>query len=314
MSQPSDTAASGPIVRQLHPALGAEIGGLDLDRPLDPAMVRMVHDAWMAHLVLVFPGQPISDTQQIAFARNFGDLEVHHQAIIRSARAPEIFRVSNVEEDGTLMAPNHPSVAQISLAQRWHTDSSFRPVPAMGSILRGVEVTEAGGETCFTNMYRVYQALPAALKRRVEGRRARHDFAHLATLAPIKPLSEAERAAMPPVWQPMVRRHPVTGRKSLYISPIYNARIEGMADDDAVDLIAELAAFAGRPAFVYRHRWTADEIVMWDNRCTMQRVSAYDLRGDLSGDGIERAERVAQVAEFAPVSRVGLGRCLSLAR
>ena len=292
MSQLSDTVQPAPIARTLHPALGAEIGGVDLGRPLDPAAFRAVHDAWMAHLVLVFPAQPISDDEQIAFARQFGELEMHHQDILRSARAPEIFRVANVDEDGRLMAPSHPSVAQISLTKHWHTDSSFRPVPSMGSILRAVEVTEAGGETCFTNMYRVYQALPAALKRQVEGRRARHDFGHLETLAPIKPLSEAERAAMPPVWQPMVRRHPVTGGKSLYISPIYNAKIEGMADDAAVDLIAELAAFAGRPAFVYRHRWSAHDIVMWDNRCTMHRVSAYDLdhrrvmhRATIAGDG-----------------------------
>ena len=268
--------AAGLTVRPLSPALGAEVTGLDLRQPPDPATLRALRAAWIEHLVLVLPGQAITDDQQIAFARGFGDLEVHHQRIIRSARAPEIFRVANVDEDGSLMPADHPSVAQVNLARRWHTDSSFRRVPCMGSILRGVEVTDSGGETCFTNMYPAYEALPGRLKQAVAGRRALHDFEHLHTLAPLKPLTDGERAAMPPVWQPLVRRHPGSGRLSLYISPIYNDEVEGMPQAEARELIAELTAFAGRDAFVYRHRWRQDDIVMWDNRCTMHRVEPYD--------------------------------------
>ena len=292
MSVTSDSAEAVLTVRPLHPALGAEISNLDLGTPLAPETIRALTAAWMEYLVLVLPKQPVSDAEHAGFAGQFGALEVHHQSIIKSKALPEIFRVSNVDEDDNLMAPAHPSVAQISLAQRWHTDSSFRAVPSMGSILHGLEVTREGGETCFTNMYRVYEALPARLRGLVEGRKARHDFAHLTNLAPIKPLTEDERQAMPPVWQPMVRRHPVTGRKSLYISPIYNDAVEGMPDDEAVELVLELAAFAGKPEFVYRHRWTAHDIVMWDNRCTMHQVTPYDLgqrrimhRATVAGDG-----------------------------
>jgi len=279
-------------IRPLHPALGAEVTGLDLAAPLAPEAFEALHRAWMAHLVLVFPNQAVSDRQHIAFARRFGELEVHHQDIIKSRAAPEIFRVSNVDDDGNLMTAAHPSVAQISLAQRWHTDSSYRPVPSMGSILHGIEVTREGGETWFSNMYKVHDALPAATRQQIEGRKARHDFAHLTTLAPIKPLTEAERQAMPPVWQPLLRRHPVTGRNSLFISPIYNDAIEGMAAADAVALVAELVELAGRDEFIYRHRWSADDIVMWDNRCTMHQVTPYDLaqrrvmhRATIIGDG-----------------------------
>ena len=279
-------------IRPLHPALGAEVRGLDLTKALEPDVFQALHRAWMDYLVLVFPGQSLSDEQQIDFARAFGDLEVHHQDIIKSRAAPEIFRVSNVDDDGNLMSPDHPSVAQISLAQRWHTDSSYRAVPSMGSILHGIEVTKEGGETWFTNMYLVYVALPDPLRQKIAGRRARHDFAHLATLAPIKALSAEERRAMPPVWQPMVRRHPVTGRQSLFISPIYNDAVEGMDDAEAVALVAELAEIAGQDKFIYRHRWTADDIVMWDNRCTMHQVTPYDLsqrrvmhRTTIVGDG-----------------------------
>jgi taurine dioxygenase len=292
MSGAHENTVSELKIRPLHPALGAEVTGVDLARPLSPEIFEAIHQAWMQHLVLIFPRQAISDAQQIDFARQFGDLEVHHQDIIRSKSAPEIFSVSNVDDDGKLMDPGHKSVAQISLAQRWHTDSSFRPVPSMGSILHGLEVTAEGGQTWFTNMYNAFDALSEDQRQKIDGRKARHDFGHMATLAPIKPLSASEREAMPPVWQPMVRRHPVTGRKSLFISPIYNNAVEGMADNDAIALIAELAEFAGSDAFVYRHTWSADDIVMWDNRCTMHQVTPYDLgvrrvmhRATVMGDG-----------------------------
>lgn len=283
---------AGLEIEPLHPMLGARVRGLDLSQKLSPEIFGAVHQAWMDHLVLVLPDQRISDAQQVTFARMFGDLERHHQDIIKSAHAPEIFRVSNVDDAGNLMEPDHPTVSQVKLAQRWHTDSSYRATPSMGSILHGLEVTDEGGETCFTNMYAVYDALPERLREAVGDRKLRHDFEYLTTLAPIKPLTDEERAAMPPVWQPMRRQHPVTGRTSLYISPIYNEAVEGLERDDAMALIGALTEFAARPEFVYRHRWTADDIVMWDNRCTMHRVTPYDLghrrvmhRTTIVGDG-----------------------------
>ena len=138
------------------------------------------------------------------------------------------------------MPPTHPTVKQVSLAQFWHTDSSFREMPCTGALLHGVEVSRTGGETHFTNMYDVWTELPESLKRQVRGRQALHDFGHLHTLADLKPLTDEERAAMPPVWQPMVRVHPVTGRTSLYISPIYNDEVEGLPRDEARQLIKEL--------------------------------------------------------------------------
>jgi alpha-ketoglutarate-dependent taurine dioxygenase len=263
-------------VRPLHPSLGAEVCGVDMGRPLDPATFRALHDAWMAHLVLVFPAQRITDEQHVAFTRHFGEPEIFHQSIIRSKRVKEIFRVSNVDDDGKLMPPDHPTVQQVSLAQLWHTDSSYRTIPCMGALLHGVEVSRTGGLTQFTNMYRVYDELPDSLKRQVQGRRARHDFGNLHRLRRLKPLTEEEKAAMPPVWQPMVRTHPVTGRTSLYISPIYNDAVEGLSDADARRLIEELTDFASQPRFVYAHRWEPDDVVLWDNRCTMHAVTPHD--------------------------------------
>ena len=263
-------------VRPLHPAIGAEIRGVDLRQPMDPETFQEVHDAWMEHLVVVFPDQPITDAEHVAFTRHFGEPEIFHQTIIRSRSAKEIFRVSNVDEDGNLMPPSHTTVQQLSLAQLWHTDSSYRQMPCVGSLLHGVEISRTGGETQFINMYMVYDELPDDLRRQVDGRRARHDFGNLHRLRDLKPLTEAEKTAMPPAWQPLIRRHPVTARKSLYISPIYNDAVEGLDEISARQLIDDLIGFAAQPKFMYRHRWSPHDVLMWDNRCTVHAVTPHD--------------------------------------
>lgn len=277
MSATAEATRSRLSVRKLHPALGAEVRGLDM-RNADPDLLQEVHDLWMEHLVLVFPGQHVTDEQHVAFTRLLGKPEIFHQDIIKSARVPEIFRVSNVDDQGVLMPPDHPVAKQVALAQFWHTDSSYLPVPCTGALLHGIEVSRTGGETQFTNMYMVYEQLPERLKQQVEGRKARHNFGNLHTLTKLKEMTEEEKAKVPAIWQPMVRRHPVTGRKSLYISPIYNDEVEGMDKAAAKQLIDELTAFAGQDRFVYSHRWETDDIVMWDNRCTMHAVTPFDSR------------------------------------
>lgn len=278
MSAAAQNGASRLTVRKLAPSLGAEVRGVDMGKPLDPGTRQEIHDLWMEHLVLVFPGQRVTDEEHVGFTRHLGEPEVFHQKIIRSERTKEIFRVSNVDENGVLMPPDHPVAQQVALAQSWHTDSSYKAVPCTGALLHGVEVSRTGGETQFANMYRAYDALPASLKRQIERRRARHDFGFLHTQGKLKPLTAEEQAAMPAIWQPMVRRHPVTGRKSLYISPIYNDEVEGMAPEEGRALIAELIDIAADPAFVYTHRWETDDVLMWDNRCTMHKVTPFDAR------------------------------------
>lgn len=263
-------------VKKLHPLIGAEVKGFDFRDQLSAETTAELNALWAEHLVLIFPDQPLTDAEHVAATRYFGEPEIFHQAIIKSRFTPEIFRVSNVDEDGNLMQPEHPTMQQLGSARRWHTDSSYREIPAMGSMLHGIETSTTGGVTCFTNMYAVWEELPARLKRQVEGRKARHDFEMLSRIANAAKPNEAERAAMPAIWQPMVRRHPVTGRASLYISPIYNDQIEGMEDAAAMELIDELTAFAEDDRFVYKHHWTKDDIVMWDNRCTMHIVTPHD--------------------------------------
>ena len=239
----------GLKIRRLHPLIGAEVTNVDFNKPLHKSFVEEIHQAWMDYQILVFPGQKISDEQHVAVTRHFGEPEIFHQNIIKSKFKKEIFRVSNTDEDGKLMPQSHPIQQQLSSAKKWHTDSSYRPIPAMGSLLHGVEISRTGGLTCFTNMCEVYDALPEKLRKRIEGKKCRHDFENLSRITGARKPTEDERAAMPPIWQPMVRVHPKTKRKSLYISPIYNDKIEGMEEAESVDLITELAVFAGQDKF-----------------------------------------------------------------
>ena len=265
-------------IKPRHSALGAEISGIDTRRPLEAETVQEIVDAWTKHLVLVFPHQPISDAEHVAFTRHFGDPEIFHQTSLnlRSDRVKEIFLVSNVDANNRLMRPSEPSQKQLSSARMWHTDSSYRPVPSIGSLLHGIEISRTGGITQFINMYMVYDELPESLRRQVEGRKARHDFSMLHRLTGAPPPTPAEQAAMPPTWHPMVRRHPVSGRKSLYISSIYNDAIEGMADEAARKLLEELTEFSAQPQYMYRHVWEPDDVLMWDNRCTVHAVTPHD--------------------------------------
>ena len=261
-----------------HPALGAEIRGVDMRRPMDEATRKEVHDAWMKHLVVVFPDQRITDQEHVAFTRHFGEPEIFHQTSLslRSDRVKEIFLVSNVDENGRLLTPSDPGQKQLSSSRQWHTDSSYRPKPSVGSLLHGIEISRTGGITQFINMYMVYDELPETLRKQVEGRRARHDFGMLARLVGNPPPPESERKAMPPVWHPMVRRHPVTGRKSLFISSIYNDEVEGMDEAAGRKLIEELSDFAAQPKYMYRHVWEPHDVLMWDNRCTVHARTDFD--------------------------------------
>ncbi len=276
----SDTASSlrELEVRERHPAIGAEVHGVDLTAPMDDATFRQVVDRWLRHLVLVFPGQAVSDEQHIAFARRFGELEIHPSVTHRSSRHPEIYRVSNVDEQGNILPPTSAEWQYMELTWLWHTDSSFRAIPSKGSILHGIQIPAEGGDTLFANMYAAWDALPAARQRELEGLRVLHS--HDAILARSKGLSaradKGRYTELPPVQHPLVRRHPVTGRRSLFLSPHTMAGIVGWPQDQATALLDELTAFATRDAFVYRHRWQPHDVLMWDNRCTMHAVMPYD--------------------------------------
>lgn len=264
-------------VQKRHLLIGAEVTGVDLSRPLDDATFQAIYDAWLDNLLLVFPGQSISDAQQIAFAKRFGELEIHPSKDHRSTKHPEIYRVANVDEQGNILPPEGEAWRYLNITWLWHSDSSFRAVPSNGSILHGIEVTGAGngGETLFCNLYAVYDALPEETKRRIDGLRVVHS--HDAVLRRGQGIAKSSKYEdIPEIEQPLVRRHPVTRRKSLFISPHTMDRVVGMAQEEGQKLLDELTEFAIQDRFVYRHVWAKDDIIMWDNRCTMHAVTPYD--------------------------------------
>ena len=263
-------------VTPIDGCIGARVTGLNLHEALVMHTFAGTQAAWMQHKVLVLPDQNISDDEHVAFATRFGELEIHHQKIIKDETNPAIFKVSNVDENNQVRPPSSDVMTQLLLTKIWHTDSSFREVPCMGSILRGLEVVDEGGQTCFTNMAAVLEGLPADLLAKIEGKRCRHDFAHLNRIGSKYVPTAEEKLAMPPIWQPMIRVHPVTGQKSLYISPIYNDAIEGMDDAEAKEVLDQLYEICSEPRFVYEHTWTQYDILMWDNRSTMHRILPYD--------------------------------------
>jgi alpha-ketoglutarate-dependent taurine dioxygenase len=274
----SELAACPIEARLRHPLIGAEVRGVDLSRPLDAATRTRIHDLWMQHLVLVFPGQSITDEQHIAFGRNFGELEIHVSVAHRSSRNAEIYRVSNVDEAGNIIPPKETAWQYINLSWLWHTDSSFREVPSKGSILHGLEVTNAGGNTLFANMYAAYDDLGAAMKQRIEGRWVTHDHDHILSLSSelSKKQDKGRYDALPPVRHPLVQVHPVTRRRCLLLSPHTMVEVEGLAPAESRAVLDELIAHATQEKYVYRHVWAKDDVIMWDNRCTMHSVEPFD--------------------------------------
>lgn len=271
-------SANSPItVIRRHPLIGAEIRGVDLARPIEDATIRAIEQAWLEHLLLIFPEQPITDEQQIVFARRFGELEIHPSKDHRSSRHPEIYRVANVDEQGNILPPEGEAWRYLNITWLWHSDSSFRSVPSNGSILHGIEITGAGagGETLFCNLYAVYDALPEQTRKRIDTLRVVHS--HDAVLRRGQGIAKSGKYEdIPQVEQPLVRRHPVTGRRSLFISPHTMDGVVGMSEEEGTALLDELIAFATQDRFVYRHTWARHDVIMWDNRCTMHAVTPYD--------------------------------------
>jgi len=255
----------------------AEVGDADLSRPLSDADWATIDEAYRTYSVLVFPDQRISHEQHVAFAKRFGPIDMSMMSDMDQKEIrvpPEIADVSNLNARGEILEPGH-RLREFQHGNRlWHTDSSFKKVPANASLLYMKKIPPVGGQTEFADMRAAYDALPAALKAKIEGKVAMHSIAFSRAKLGFE-MSEAENAIYPKVPQVMVRTHAHSGRKSLYVAS-HAGEIVGMPDDEARALLAELVAFATQRQFVYCHRWRANDLVMWDNRCTMHRGLAFD--------------------------------------
>jgi alpha-ketoglutarate-dependent 2,4-dichlorophenoxyacetate dioxygenase len=268
----------GIRVTPLHPHLGAEVTGIDLARPLAADEFAEIERAFNRHAVLVFPGQPLTDDQQIAFSRLFGPLETSPEyAGSKKSRLgrPEIADISNLDPEGRVMTAADQRLLFNRGNQLWHTDSSFKYVPARCSLLSAREIPPAGGETEFADMRAAYDALPEEKKRALEGLVVEHSIFRSRSLIGFSEFNEEIQRELPPVPQLLVRRHPGSGRKTLYLAS-HASHIIGWPVEEGRKLIEELIAFATEPRFVYQHRWRVGDLVMWDDRCTMHRGRPYD--------------------------------------
>jgi alpha-ketoglutarate-dependent 2,4-dichlorophenoxyacetate dioxygenase len=265
-------------VRPLHPHVGAEIAGIDLRRPLPPAVFALIEAAINKHAVLVFPNQPLTDDEQIAFSRLFGPLETSPEyAGSQKSRLKhrEIADISNLDPEGRVMSAEDNRLLFNRGNQLWHTDSTFKFVPARFSLLSGREIPPTGGETEFADMRAAYDALPDSRKHELDGLIAEHGIMHSRAKIGFKEFNAEIHRDLPPVHQVLVRTHAGSGRKCLYLAS-HASHIVGWPVDKGRKLIEELIAFATEPRFVHQHRWRVGDLVMWDDRCTMHRGRPYD--------------------------------------
>jgi alpha-ketoglutarate-dependent 2,4-dichlorophenoxyacetate dioxygenase len=264
--------------KQLHPLFVGEVSGVDLRAPLDDATVAAIVHASDRYAVLVFRDQDLTDEQQIAFSTQLGPLET----TIRKLRPGHELRlnqhvsdISNLDHQGNVLE-REDRRRMYSLGDRlWHTDSSFKALPAKYSLLSARAVPSTGGQTQFADLRAAYDALPDAMKTQLEGLVAEHSIIYSRSTIGFTDFSDEERAALPPVPQKLVRTHPGSQRKTLYLAS-HAMAIRGMPVPEARLLLRDLLEHATQPEFVYTQTWRLGDLVMWDDRCTMHRARDFD--------------------------------------
>jgi alpha-ketoglutarate-dependent 2,4-dichlorophenoxyacetate dioxygenase len=262
-------------LRPLHPTFVAEATAVDLRDP----PVRDIVDAMDRHAVLVFPGRQLSEEEQITFARRFGPLDLGLKKVLQRQgrhQYEETIDISNVNANGNIADPQSKKMYSQLANQLWHSDSSFQDPPARYSMLLSLVNPPQGGETEFADLRAAYDALPEATKREIEGLRAQHYALHSRIELGDTEWTEAQKKAIAPVEWPLVRTHPGSGRKLLFVG-VHATHIVGMHLGQGRLLLAELLEHATQREFVYRHAWRAGDLVMWDNRCVLHRGRRYDL-------------------------------------
>jgi taurine dioxygenase len=255
----------------IHPftgaPLGAEVIGLDLSLPLATADLARLHRAHLDYHVLVFRDQHITPAQQVDFSRHFGALQIHVLRNFQLPEQPEVLVISNIQQDGK-------PVGLGDAGHFWHSDLSYKETPSLGSMLHAQELPAEGGDTLFANQHTAWDALPDDLKREVEGLQAEHwylaRYDELRQRNPYRPqLTQAQIDEVRPVSHPVVRTHPETGRRALFVSEHFTTRILGVSAQRSRELLDLLFDYGTRAEHVYRHQWQPHDMVFWDNRSLM---------------------------------------------
>jgi taurine dioxygenase len=254
---------SGITITPASPALGAVVSGIDLSRKQSPATIRRLRAALCEHSLLLFRDQHMTPEQQVAFSRRFGELEHHVLKDALMAGLPEIYILSTLRKNGK-------PVGRAGAGHYWHSDLSYMAKPSLGSLLYALEIPEVGGDTMFTNTAAAYDALSAPMRKFLGTLRAEHSFARIAArsarLGYARPINADDIARTPDVVHPVVRTHPETGRKALYVNPGFTTRIVNLSEEEGSAVLEFLYRHMTRPEFIYRHRWQQFDAVFWDNR------------------------------------------------
>ncbi len=258
-------------IRPLCECFGAEIVGIDLAQPVDDALYARIHSAFLERQLLLFRDQDLSPGNHVALGRRFGEVQVHVMNQYHADGFPELYFLTNLDEQGK-PSGRHPDKGTLA----WHTDGSWRRVTGQATMLYAIEIPGEGGETHFCDMYGAYAALGDEMKSRLAGARALHnlDFSRSRRHGE-DPMTEAQKREVPPVDHPVVRTHPETGRKCIFLGD-HAETIIGLDYEQGRKLVEEINALAIRPELTYRHRWRKRDLVIWDNRCLMHRSTPYD--------------------------------------
>jgi len=262
-----------PGFTPIHAEFGARVSGVDLSQLVPDSVFEAIDAAINQYSILLFENQNMNDAAHLDFTQRFGQLEEEHVTYYSKGEVTYIGRVGNIDNDG-----NRVSVRQIKSStgnEMWHSDSSFREIPAMYSILSAYEVPDEAGETEFASARSAYQRLDTPTRERIESKIGIHDYIFSRTKVGEDAVCESQRTYMHPVRQRLVRQNPVTGERNLFVGS-HVKEIEGMLDTEAKPLIAGLIAEVTRPESVYRHRWQRGDLMIWDNRCVLHRGCGYD--------------------------------------
>lgn len=259
-------------IRRLSNVMGAEVTGVNLSEPLTRSLKATILDAFLEHHLLAFRDQDLSPEQQHAFTTNFGEIEEHVARLPDGEKLPLVHVVNNLDKDGNPTAQPHSTGNYF-----WHTDKSYHAVPSLATLLHALELPPEGGDTLFINTYLAYEALTQDRKKQLANLRAVHSWEASRRNTGNMPATEQQKRERPPVSHPVVRTHPETGRKLLYIG-VHTSHIEGMPEPEGKALLDELLEHASQPEHVYRHKWRQGDLCMWDNRCLLHRAdSNYDM-------------------------------------
>lgn len=273
-SAKSAVRSGGITVQPIGRHVGADIIGIDLTQPVSDAQFAQIHDAWMQYQVLRFRGQNLTKEQLQDFSRRFGELDkapINTRGKPWVEGFPDMAVMSNIKVDGQ-------SIGSLGYGEAvWHTDMSYNEITPSGALLYGVEVTKSGGETGFLNMYHAYETLPADLKAAIEGKSIKHDASRNSAgelRAGFKEVTDPREA--PGAVHPAVVRHPVTGRKALFLGRRPFGYVVGMSLEDSETLLNRLWAHASQEDFAWFQKWKVGDLLIWDNRCVMHKRTAFD--------------------------------------